>query len=48
MEALEGGLARWLEDEEARAKAGAAAAGYVRENLGAGRRNAELVVELLG
>ena len=48
LEALEGGLARWLEDGEARAKAGAAAAGYVRENLGAGRRNAELVVELLG
>jgi hypothetical protein len=40
-------LGRWLESEDARRDAGAAALGYVQSNLGAGRRNAELVLRLL-
>jgi 3-deoxy-D-manno-octulosonic-acid transferase len=40
-------LGRWLEDETARQNAGAAALAYVQANLGAGRRNAELVLKLL-
>ncbi|UCC83449.1 MAG: hypothetical protein JSW46_00515 [Gemmatimonadota bacterium] len=46
--ALEAKLGRWLDDAEARGKAGAAARDYVQGNLGAGRRNAELVLELIG
>ena len=46
-EALERALDLWLGDPEARRSAGAAAAAYVEGNLGAGRRNAELVLELL-
>ncbi len=41
-------LGRWLADDAAREKAGTAALTYVKANLGAGRRNAELVLELLG
>ncbi len=44
---VEAKLGRWLESEDARQTAGAAALGYVQENLGAGRRNAELVLRLL-
>ncbi len=44
---LEGLLARWLSDAAAREAAGQAAAHYVQSNLGAGRRNAELVLRLL-
>jgi 3-deoxy-D-manno-octulosonic-acid transferase len=40
-------LGRWLSDEATREKAGAAALNYVKANLGAGRRNAELVLKLL-
>jgi 3-deoxy-D-manno-octulosonic-acid transferase len=46
--ALEAKLGRWLGDADARGKAGAAALDYVKANLGAGRRNAELVLGLLG
>jgi 3-deoxy-D-manno-octulosonic-acid transferase len=45
--ALEAKLGRWLDDAAARGKAGAAALGYVKANLGAGRRNAELILGLL-
>jgi 3-deoxy-D-manno-octulosonic-acid transferase len=44
---LEIKLGRWLDDDEVRETAGAAALSYVQSNLGAGRRNAELVLELL-
>lgn len=44
---LERALHRWLDDEGARQAAGAAASGYVQKSLGAGRRNAELVLALL-
>lgn len=47
VEELEGALVRWVEDPAERAAAGAAALNYVKSNLGAGRRNAELVLELL-
>jgi 3-deoxy-D-manno-octulosonic-acid transferase len=40
-------LRRWLEDAETRKGAAAAALDYVRENLGAGRRNAELICRFL-
>ncbi|MGD2217670.1 MAG: glycosyltransferase N-terminal domain-containing protein [Gemmatimonadales bacterium] len=46
--ALEAKLGRWLDDADARRKVGAAALDYVKANLGAGRRNAELVLELIG
>ena len=46
-EALERALETWLSDERARAVAGSAAQRYVQDNLGAGRRNAELVLRLL-
>ena len=46
-EALERALETWLSDESARAVAGSAAQRYVEDNLGAGRRNAELVLRLL-
>ncbi len=45
--ALESALALWLSDAAARTAAGRAAAEYVQANLGAGRRNAELVLRLL-
>ncbi|UCC72242.1 MAG: hypothetical protein JSV86_18035 [Gemmatimonadota bacterium] len=45
--ALETKLGRWLDDAETRETAGAAALDYVKANLGAGRRNAELVLGLL-
>ncbi len=45
--ALESALAHWLSDPAARAAAGRAASNYVQANLGAGRRNAELVLRLL-
>lgn len=45
--ALESALARWLNQPERREAAGRAALRYVEGNLGAGRRNAELVVRLL-
>ncbi len=44
---LQEALGAWLDDEEARRTAGAAAFAYVQENLGAGRRSAELVSALL-
>jgi len=44
---LENILARWLDVPEQRARAGEAALAYVESNLGAARRNAELVVKLL-
>ncbi|MGD8866121.1 MAG: glycosyltransferase N-terminal domain-containing protein [Gemmatimonadales bacterium] len=44
---LEAALCRWLEDPAERASAGAAALNYVKSNLGAGRRNAELILDLL-
>lgn len=46
-EALERALEAWLAEAEARRAAGAAARAYVEENLGAGQRNAQLVLELL-
>jgi 3-deoxy-D-manno-octulosonic-acid transferase len=46
--ALEAALRRWVDDETARETAGAAALAYVQSQLGAGRRNAELVLRLLG
>ncbi len=46
-EELEATLALWVGDAAARAVAGAAALKYVRSNLGAGRRNAELILRLL-
>ncbi len=45
--ALESALAHWLSDTGARTAAGKAASQYVQANLGAGRRNAELVLRLL-
>ena len=45
---LEQALRDWLANREARQAAGAAAAAFIEENLGAGRRNAELVLGLLG
>lgn len=45
--AMELALGNWLEDPEARKRAGDAALGYVRDHLGAARRNAELVLGLL-
>jgi len=45
--ALEAKLSRWLDDADARRRAGTAALDYVKANLGAGRRNAELVLGLL-
>ncbi|UCC49112.1 MAG: hypothetical protein JSV41_02725 [Gemmatimonadota bacterium] len=45
--ALEAKLGAWLADPEARRAAGTAALGYVQANLGAGRRNAELILKLL-
>lgn len=44
---LESALDRWAEDPAERASAGAAALNYVESNLGAGRRNAELILDLL-
>jgi 3-deoxy-D-manno-octulosonic-acid transferase len=44
---LEQTLGRWLDDDEARETAGAASLAYVQANLGAGRRNAELILKLL-
>jgi 3-deoxy-D-manno-octulosonic-acid transferase len=46
-EELEAALALWMGDGAARAAAGAASLNYVRSNLGAGRRNGELVLRLL-
>lgn len=46
--ALEAKLGRWLDDPAARARAGAAALDYVKSKLGAGARNAELILGLLG
>lgn len=46
-EELAAALASWVDDAAARAAAGAAALDYARSNLGAGRRNAELVLSLL-
>jgi 3-deoxy-D-manno-octulosonic-acid transferase len=40
-------LGRWLTDQVARETAGTAALAYVKANLGAGRRNAEMVLGLL-
>jgi 3-deoxy-D-manno-octulosonic-acid transferase len=40
-------LGRWLSDASARKAAGTHALDYVKANLGAGRRNAELVLKLL-
>ena len=45
--ALEAKLGRWLDDAELRRRAGDAALSYVKSNLGAGRRNAELILGLL-
>jgi 3-deoxy-D-manno-octulosonic-acid transferase len=45
--ALEAKLGVWLADPEVRRAAGTAALGYVQANLGAGRRNAELILKLL-
>lgn len=45
--ALKAKLGDWLADPEARKAAGAAALGYVQASLGAGRRNAELILRLL-
>ncbi|MGD2153133.1 MAG: glycosyltransferase N-terminal domain-containing protein [Gemmatimonadales bacterium] len=45
--ALEAKLGRWLDDAAARGRAGTAALDYVKANLGAGQRNAELVLGLL-
>jgi hypothetical protein len=44
---LEAVLALWLDDSAERASAGQAAMSYVQANLGAGRRNAELILGLL-
>ncbi len=44
---LEEALGHWLSDAPAREAAGRAASDYVQSNLGAGRRNAELVLRLL-
>ncbi len=45
--AFEAKLGRWLDEPESRRKAGAAALDYVKGNLGAGTRNAELILGLL-
>lgn len=45
--ALESALGHWLSDSTARKAAGQAALSYVQSNLGAGRRNAELILRLL-
>jgi 3-deoxy-D-manno-octulosonic-acid transferase len=44
---LQAALADWVGDTAVRAAAGTAALDYVRANLGAGSRNAELVLKLL-
>ncbi|UCF18553.1 MAG: hypothetical protein JSU87_11455 [Gemmatimonadota bacterium] len=46
-EELEAALRRWVEELSAREQAAAAALSYVQANLGAGRRNAELICRYL-